>query len=102
MKLFRVFRYISGVDPTGPGGPLYVPPQGAGRIDNPAIYSVLYLSNSEAGAIAEAFGRLPEWSAAMLAGQPAMPGSTRAVATYDFAAPDAICNLDDPAQLHRR
>jgi hypothetical protein len=98
-SFFRVFPYLPGSALAETGGPLYLPQQGAGRIDNPALYSVLYLSNSEAGAIAESFGRLPEWSAAMLAGHPAMPGSTRAVATFTFSHPDRICDLDDPAQL---
>lgn len=98
-NLYRVFPYLVESDAAGPGGPLYVPPQGAGRLDNPALYSVLYLSNSEAGAVAETFGRLPEWSAAMLAGHPAIAGSVHAVAVYDLARPETICDLDNPAQL---
>jgi hypothetical protein len=35
----------------------------------------------------------------MLAGQPAMPDSTRAVASYSFNADEGICDLDNPAEL---
>lgn len=101
-QLFRVFPYRAAAKPGEPGGALYVPPQGSGRIDNPALYSVLYLSDSPSGAIAESFGRFPEWTASMLEGAPALPGSLRALARYRLddtgnAAP--VCNLDDPKQL---
>jgi hypothetical protein len=76
-----------------------MPPQGGGRLDNPELYSVLYLSNAASGAIAEAFGRFPEWSPAMLAGSPALPGSARAIATYRLANDTPLCDLDDPTEL---
>lgn len=76
-----------------------MPPQGGGRIDNPASYSTLYLSDAPAGAIAEAFGRFPEWSPAILRGRPDMPGSVQAVARYELAEPERICDLDNVAQL---
>jgi hypothetical protein len=97
--LYRVFPYLPDAAPDEPGGPLYIPPQGGGRLDNPDLYSVFYASSAEAGAIAEAFGRFPEWTPAILAGSPALPGSVRAVATYRLDAQAAVCNLDDPAQL---
>lgn len=78
-----------------------MPRQGGGRLDNPQLYSVLYLSNSPAGAIAEAFGRFPEWTAALLEGSPSLPGSFRAIARYQLSDRVAVCNLDDPAQLLR-
>jgi hypothetical protein len=78
---------------------VYVPPQGGGRLDNPDLYSVFYASDAEAGAIAEAFGRFPEWTPAVLAGSPALPGSARAIAAYDLAENADVCNLDDAAQL---
>jgi len=76
-----------------------VPPQGGGRIDNTGSYSVLYLSDTAAGAIAEAFGRFPEWTPAILESSPSLPGSARAIARYRLAEGTPICNLDDPTQL---
>jgi hypothetical protein len=82
-----------------PGGALYIPPQGGGRLDNPDLYSVLYASDAPSGAIAEAFGRFPEWTPAVLAGAPALPGSARALAHFRFTGAARVCDLDDPAQL---
>ena len=76
-----------------------MPPQGGGRLDNPGLYSVLYLSDSPAGAIAEAFGRFPEWSAAILQGSPSLPGSARAIARFHLPDHAAICDLDNPVLL---
>jgi hypothetical protein len=78
---------------------LYIPPQGAGRLDNPSAYSVLYLSDSAQGAIAEAFGRFPEWVTGMLDGVPGLPGSGRGIARCHLKEETAVCNLDDPARL---
>jgi hypothetical protein len=97
--LYRVFSYLARAAKNEPGGALYVPPQGGGRIDNPGAYSVLYLSDVAAGAIAEAFGRFPEWTPAILEGSPSVPGSARAIASYRLADEAPICNLDDPKQL---
>jgi hypothetical protein len=63
------------------------------------MYSVLYLSDAKAGAIAEAFGRFPTWTDAMLEGSPNLPGSKRAIAMYSLPDHSNICNLDDAAQL---
>lgn len=97
--IYRVFPFVPAAAPKQPGGALYIPPQGGGRLDNPDLYSVFYASDSEAGAIAEAFGRFPEWTGAILEGSPALPGSARAVARYRVDERVAICNLDDPSQL---
>jgi hypothetical protein len=59
----------------------------------------MYLSDAAAGAIAEAFGRFPEWTAAILEGSPALPGSFRAIARFQVPYDAPICNLDDPALL---
>jgi hypothetical protein len=56
--LYRVFPFHPDSSADKPGGALYVPPQGAGRIDNPDLYTVLYLSDAPVGAIAEAFDLL--------------------------------------------
>jgi hypothetical protein len=96
-----VLPFVAGAAPSEPGGALYVPPQGGGRLDNPELYAVLYLSDAPSGAIAEALGRFPEWPPAILAGSPGLPGSVRAIATYRLADDAPLCNLDDPKQLLR-
>ena len=97
--LYRVFPYVISSRATQPGGPLYIPPQRAGRIDNPDLYSVLYLSDQAPGAIAEASVRFPEWTPAILQGNPDLPGSSRAIARYRLPAEVTVCNLDDAEQL---
>ena len=87
--------------PRQPGGPLFIPGEGGGRLDNPDLYSVLYASSSPAGAIAEAFGRFPEWNKAILESSPSLPGSVRAIARYQLSGRAPVCDLDDPAQLVR-
>lgn len=61
---------IQSLPLTSPEVPCMFPRRG-GCLDNPDLYSVLYLSGAAAGAIAESFGRFPEWSQAILAGSPA-------------------------------
>ena len=97
--LFRVFPWLTGAKIAEPGGALHTPPQGGGRIDNPGLYAVLYLGGDPAGAIAEAFGRFPEWTSAVFEGSPSLPGSVRALAQFRFPDDVPVCNLDDPAQL---
>ena len=99
--LYRVFPYLESARTREPGSAFYVPPQGGGRLDNPAMYSVFYASSAAAGAIAEAFGRLPEWTPAVLEGSPALRGSTRALARFELPDDDPICDLDDPSTLIR-
>ncbi len=99
--LYRVFPFLPKASPKQPGGALFTPPQGGGRLDNPELYSVLYLSNSPAGAVAEAFGRFPEWTDALLEARPSLPGSFRALGRYQLPDRVEVCNLDDPAQLVR-
>jgi len=100
-ELFRVFPFLAGAAAGQPGGALYIPPQSGGRLDNTDLYSVLYLGNSPAGAIAEAFGRFPEWTLAMLRGSPSLPGSARGLARFDLDPLESLCDLDDPRQLLR-
>lgn len=99
--LYRVFPFLPNATPRQPGGALFIPGQGGGRLDNPGLYSVLYLSTSAAGAVAEAFGRFPEWTPALLKASPSLPGSFRALARYQLSPKAAVCDLDDPAQLLR-
>lgn len=77
------------------------PVQGAGRLDNPEHYRLLYLSDRPAGAVAEAFGNHARWTDGLLAGPPSLPGSRRVLATY--ASPRLrLLDLDDAAALVAR
>jgi RES domain len=97
--LYRVFPFLAAAAADEPGGALYIPPQGGGRLDNPDLYTVLYLGDAAAGAVAEAFGRFPEWTAAILEGSPALPGSVRALARYRLEDGARVCDLDDAEEL---
>jgi hypothetical protein len=85
-----------------PGHPLYVPrPQGQGRVDNPEHYLVLYLSDSAAGAVGEAFGNFAIWTDELFKGPPVLPKSQRVLAIYDMESDLSILDLDDAAVLLR-
>ncbi len=75
-------------------------PTGAGRIDSPGSYSVLYLSSAPAGAVAEAFGGVPLWTAAMLE-TPSLERGRRALASYELPDRAGVLDLDDPDALKR-
>lgn len=96
---YRVFPYVARARDNEPGSAVFIPPQGGGRLDQPDHYSVLYVSDHAAGAIAEAFGRFPEWTPEMLSGPPSLVGSVRAIAKYHVPDDAPICNLDDARQL---
>src|SRR4051812_34776044 len=85
-----------------PGGAVHIRRKGGDWLDNQDLYSVFYGSDAEAGGIAEAFGRFPEWTAAILEGSPSLPGSARAVARYRLDPAARVCDLDDAAQLAAR
>ena len=96
MRLFRVFPWDPHAVPTEPGGALYVPPGGSGRVDNAALYRVRYASSDPAGAVAEGFGRFPMWDASMLVHA---NGNRYAIAVYELASHARLFTLDDPAHL---
>jgi len=98
VRLFRVFPWVQGARSRTPGHALHVPVvQGAGRVDNPEHYRVLYLSDAPEGAIAEAFGNLGTWSDAMFE-VPSLPGARRGLGTYEL--PDGrLLDLDDARVL---
>ena len=105
MRFYRVLWHIPGAAPDERGGVLFIPSQGAGRIDNPADYQTLYVGNSQAGVCAEAFNRgkyRVEWEPEMLRGLPDVPNSNRALAWYDVDESAPICDLDDPNELVAR
>ena len=99
MLLYRVFPYLVDASPDQPGGSLYVPRQGAGRIDNPDMYRVHYLSSAPAGAAAEIFGWRMQWTPHMLRGVPGLPGSAYALAEFELLETPGICNLDNAHEL---
>jgi hypothetical protein len=99
-NLFRVLPYVASARRGQPGHPLYVPRStGASRVDNPGLYEMLYLGDSAAGAVAEAFGWSPTWNAGLLRGTPSLPGSVRALVEYDLDVAEPVCDLDDANRL---
>lgn len=86
--------------PGAPGHATFVRNTGAGRIDNPDLYRVLYVGDSPAGAAAEAFGRYPEWTPEMFLGRDP-PGSRYGIAAMALARTRLI-DLDDPNELALR
>ncbi|HEX9823517.1 MAG TPA: RES domain-containing protein [Actinomycetota bacterium] len=102
MRLHRVLPWVKGARAGTTGHPLFVPPvQGAGRLDNPEHYLVLYASDAPAGAVAEAFGNLAEWSDGLFEGRPSIPGSATVLATYELEGAEVL-DLDDAAALQAR
>lgn len=101
VSLYRVFSYLEGVPDHKPGGALFIPPQGAGRLDNPEHYDVLYVSSDPEAAVAESLAPIPSavWTTATMRGTPLLPGSIRALARYALPGLALICDLDDPRQL---
>jgi hypothetical protein len=97
--LYRVFPWVESARRGQPGHPAFVPAGGAGRIDNPEHYRVLYLSDGPGGACAEAFFFKTAWTKDVLRGSPSLPGSVQAMATFELAAEINVCDLDDASRL---
>lgn len=101
MELWRALNWHPDAARPGDNGhPLFVwPRQGAGRIDDPDHqYLVLYAGDSAAGAVAEALGRYPTWTADVLVPPPNNPaGTVKALVKYEWDP--AILDLDDPGTL---
>jgi hypothetical protein len=95
VTLYRVFPFDPKARPGAPGHPAFVPLSRRGRLDNPERYRVLYCSSDAAGAVAEAFGYDPEWTASTLR-HPS--GSAYALARFESEA-YRIVDLDDAATL---
>jgi hypothetical protein len=99
-RYFRCLWYDEDArSPHQPGHPLYVyPRQGAGRVDDPRHeYRVLYVGDSQAGVVAEAFGDYAVWTRTLLFAPPHLLNAYRAVVEYDL--PASVCDLDDAARL---
>lgn len=99
MLLHRVHPWIPGAASTEPFGALYMPPgQGAGRWDNPDLYSLRYCATTAEGAVAESFGHLSTWSAGMFR-VPGNDEAIRAISTYEFSGTTRLADLADPRVL---
>lgn len=70
-------------------------------MDNPDLFGVLYLSDSPAGAVAEHFGWLGMWSAAMFKVGNKAPGARYVLARFATGG-RSLLNLDDPSALLER
>jgi hypothetical protein len=98
MRLYRVFPWVEKAGRAQTGHPLHIPPvQGAGRIDNPGDYRVLYVSDSPVGAVAEAFGNHAVWTSDLFR-VPALPDARRALAAYQTDRVEVL-DLDDARSL---
>lgn len=75
--------------------------QGAGRVDNPGLYRVLYAGDSATGAVAERFGNLSAWTESMFGTGSALAGMRMALVEYEAEAL-RVLDLDDPAALLER
>lgn len=99
-SLYRVLPYLPSAKPGEPGHPSFAPPStGRNRVDDPGMYEVLYLGDSAAGAIAEAFGNQRVWNAGLFRGTPSLSGSVRALITYERDDSASVCDLDDARAL---
>ena len=99
LRLYRVFPWFPEARPGEEGHPLYSRRSRRSRIDNPDLYSVLYVSDHPAGAIAEMFAHLWMWSEEMFA-VPKMPGARRAL--VELEAEVTITDLDEPRVIVAR
>lgn len=101
-RLYRVFPWLEGAPGGDLGHPLHLhAPQGSGRVDNPEHYLTLYACDAEVGAVGEAFGNFSLWTPGLLEGSPILPGSRRALVTYDVGAIEVL-DLDNPGSLIER
>lgn len=98
--MYRVMPYLRSARAGNAGHPLYLPPStGASRVDNPGVYEVLYVGDSAAGAVAEAFAWKRVWDSGLFRGTPSLPKSVRALASYTLDDIETICDLDDSGRL---
>jgi hypothetical protein len=89
VRLHRVFPFDEGAASDSRGGAFFVPtPSGFGRIDNPDLYDVLYVSANPQAAVAESFGRLAVWRPETFVHASGLPF---AIASYD--APDDFAGV---------
>lgn len=101
MLLYRVFPHLPLARLGEAGHPMHIRAQGSGRLDNPGYYKIWYLALEPAGAIAEAFGDLDEWTTEMF-DCPLIAGSHRALATFLLRDDTPLLDLDDSRNLLAR
>ena len=103
MLLYRVAPYLATVrDSALSGHPEYLHrPQGNGRVDNPRLYDVWYLSLTEAGAVGEVFASHPEWNDEVFDFKK-LPGARFALHTFSIPDNCRIIDLDDAQYLADR
>ncbi|HUY41836.1 MAG TPA: RES family NAD+ phosphorylase [Candidatus Dormibacteraeota bacterium] len=104
MTVFRVFPFDPSAADRAPGGALFVPPGGRGRIDSvaPRAYTVLYVGSTPECAVAECFGAFDVWDRIVVEAKPAtplLPKSRFALASYALPSALDVRNLDDAAAL---
>jgi hypothetical protein len=99
---YRVFPALNSARAGEPGHPEYLhPQQGQGRLDNPSHYLCWYLSLEASGAVGEVFADLLHWRELMFS-FPALPGSRRALGTYEIPDNASLLDLDDARNLLER
>jgi hypothetical protein len=99
MLLYRVFPHLPSAPAGRPGHPEYLHrPQGKGRLDNPDLYDVWYLSAEAPAAIGEVFADRLHWDTGMF-DFPLLPGSRRALGVYSIPDDSPILDLDDARAL---
>lgn len=99
MLVYRVFGHLAGATAGVSGHPMYVyPRQTRGRWDNFSEYRIVYVAASPEGAIAETFGRIPEWSDGMF-DVPYLAGGRYALATFSIPDDTPLLDLDDARTL---
>jgi len=96
VTLYRVFPYDPSAAPTEPGGALFRPSGGRGRIDNPTLYRTLYAGNEPECAIAELFGAYAVWDAAMFVHS---SGLHYSLATLKSSGALSVWNMNDTEHL---
>lgn len=99
MILYRVVPFVAGAKPGNPGHPEYLhTPQVDGRLDNPAHYSLFYLSATESGVVGESLAQHPKWTKSVFDFKK-VPGSTLSLCS--FVVPDSaqIIDMDDASIL---
>jgi hypothetical protein len=104
VSLYRVFSHLERAAKDEPGGALFVPTQGRGRIDNPSHYVAYYTTMQPEAAVAEVLGAREAGPirSDSFRGTPLLEGSALALATLEITGLEAICDLDDPKELVSR
>ncbi len=98
MTVYRVFPFdVTQSRDEDPGGALFVPRGGYGRIDTPESYRMFNVASSAEAAITESFGCFTEWSADML--HHVALGLPFGIAAYDLSSPAKILDLNAPSAL---